>query len=106
LAQGILSGKYTPENTPPGVRGSRHNRKYLAKIQPLLDELKKVGADHAGKMPAQVALNWVMCKGAIPIPGIKNLNQAEQNAGCLGWRLTEVEIQRLDEISDQVVRNE
>jgi aryl-alcohol dehydrogenase-like predicted oxidoreductase len=106
LAQGILSGKYTPEKTPPGVRGSRYNRKYLVKIQPLLDELKKIGADHAGKTPAQVALNWVMCKGAIPIPGVKNLNQAEQNAGCLGWRLTDEDVHRLDEISDQVVRNE
>jgi aryl-alcohol dehydrogenase-like predicted oxidoreductase len=106
LAQGILSGKYTPEKTPPGVRGARYNRKYLVKIQPLLDELKKIGADHAGKTPAQVALNWVMCKGAIPIPGVKNLNQAEQNAGCLGWRLTDEDVHRLDEISNQVVRNE
>ena len=106
LAQGILSGKYTPENTPPGVRGARYNRKYLAKVQPLIVELKRAGADHAGKTPAQVALNWVMCKGAIPIPGVKNLNQAEQDAGCLGWRLTEEEVHRLDEISDQVGRND
>jgi diketogulonate reductase-like aldo/keto reductase len=30
---------------------------------------------HGGKTPAQVALNWLMCKGAIPIPGAKNAKQ-------------------------------
>ena len=32
----------------------------------------------------------------MPIPGAKNRAQAEQNAGALGWRLTEEEVARLD----------
>ena len=65
--------------------------------------MKHIGSDHAGKTPAQVAINWVMCKGALPIPGAKTLRQAEQNAGALNWRLTEDEaVQQLDEMSDRV----
>ena len=30
-----------------------------------------IGADHAGKPPVQVALNWLISKGVVPIPGAK-----------------------------------
>lgn len=43
-------------------------------------------------MPVQVAINWTLCKGAIPIPGAKNARQARESAGALGWRLTEDEV--------------
>jgi diketogulonate reductase-like aldo/keto reductase len=46
-----------------------------------------------------VALNWIICKGAVPIPGAKNKEQAEQNAGALGWRLSADEVQALDRVS-------
>lgn len=99
LGQGVLTGKYTPENTPPGVRGRQYNRSYLTKIQPLLRVLRDIGHDHDGKSPAQVAINWVICKGALPIPGAKNERQALENSGALGWRLTDAEIAILDEAS-------
>jgi pyridoxine 4-dehydrogenase len=41
----------------------------------------------------------VICKGALPIPGAKNAQQAQQNAGALGWRLTDAEVAALDEAS-------
>jgi aryl-alcohol dehydrogenase-like predicted oxidoreductase len=50
-----------------------------------------------------VALNWVICKGALPIPGAKNAGQAFENAGALGWRLTAEEVARLDEASDRIL---
>ena len=32
----------------------------------------------------QVAINWCICKGAIPIPGAKSARQAQESAGqCL-----------------------
>jgi diketogulonate reductase-like aldo/keto reductase len=65
--------------------------------------MTEIGQDHGGKSNVQVALNWVICKGALPIPGAKNAEQAQQNAGGLGWRLTEEEIARLDETSDAVL---
>ena len=102
LAEGALTGKYSPENPIPGFRGSSKNRSYLAKIAPLLSTIKKIGAAHQGKTPAQVAINWVICKGAVPIPGAKTADQAEQNAGAVGWCLTEDEVALLDESSDRV----
>ena len=105
LAQGVLTGKYTPENPPQGVRSRRYNRRYLGQIQPLMMQLKKIGAAHAGKTPAQISLNWVMRKGAIPIPGAKTIEQAEMNAGALGWALDAEEVQQLDEITDRIDKN-
>jgi aryl-alcohol dehydrogenase-like predicted oxidoreductase len=102
LAQGVLTGKFTPENPPRGVRAGKYGRNYLRKVQPLLTLLKRIGADHAGKTAAQVALNWCICKGTIPIPGVKNIQQAEQNAGAIGWTLSTDEVQKLDDLSDQV----
>lgn len=102
LMQGVLTGKYGPDSPLPGIRGGRYNRRYLEKTEPLLKLMKHIGTDHGAKTPAQVALNWVMCKGCIPIPGVKTLSQAEQNAGALNWRLSDDEVGQLDAMSDQV----
>lgn len=102
LAMGILTGKYSPENPPRGARASQYNRAYLERIQPILKLTKKIGADHEGKTASQVALNWVIAKGAFPIPGAKNADQVAQNAGAMGWKLTDEEINKLDEASDQI----
>lgn len=32
----------------------------------------------------QVAINWCICKGALPIPGAKNAKQAKEAAGECG----------------------
>lgn len=102
LAQGVLSGKYSVENPPPGFRSGKYSRSLLKRIQPLIIMMKKIGADHGGMNASQVALNWVVCKGAIPIPGVKNITQAEQNLGAFGWRLTEAEVALLDDLSDRI----
>lgn len=96
ITKGVLSGKYTPQNPPPGVRGLRYGAQRLAALQPLVGLLSEIGEAHNGKTPVQVALNWTMCKGTLPIPGAKNARQAEENAGALGWRLTADEVARLD----------
>lgn len=107
LAQGILSGKYSPENPPPGVRGRRYAR-VLRQVEPLLRALRAIGEAHPGphgpRTPAQVALNWCMAKGTLPIPGAKNARQVEQNAGALGWRLTRAEVEELDRVSEALSR--
>lgn len=103
LAQGALTGKYTPENPPSSfVRRRRFSRERLAQVQPLVALLREIGEARGGKTPAQVALNWVICKGAVPIPGAKNAHQAEDNAGALGWRLTDEEVAALDTASEDL----
>jgi aryl-alcohol dehydrogenase-like predicted oxidoreductase len=99
LEMGLLTGKYTPGNPPPGARNRRYGREWLAQIQPLIGLLREIGRAHGDKTPSQVALNWVMRKGAVPIPGAKNARQAAENAGALGWSLTDDEVTALDTIS-------
>lgn len=98
IEKGLLTGKYSPENPPPGIRGRRYSR-LLPKIDPLLKLMTEIGQEHGGKSKVQVALNWCICKGTMPIPGAKNAAQAAENAGALGWRLTEEEVERLDQAS-------
>jgi aryl-alcohol dehydrogenase-like predicted oxidoreductase len=101
LEKGLLTGKYSADKRPPGTR-SRTYAGILSKIEPLIKLMTTIGQDHGGKSNAQVALNWAICKGTLPIPGAKRLEQAQENAGALGWRLTEEEVARLDEASDQI----
>jgi aryl-alcohol dehydrogenase-like predicted oxidoreductase len=96
LAMGVLTGKYTPENPPPGIRGRRYRGECLTQIQPLIALLREIGEARGRVTPAQVALNWVMCKGAVPIPGAKSARQAEDNVGALGWCLSSEEVAALD----------
>jgi len=101
LEKGLLTGKYSTENPPPGIRGSQYSE-LLKKLAPVIKLLQETGQTHGGKTVSQVALNWLICKGALPIPGAKNQQQAEMNAGGAGWRLTEEEVARLDEATDNV----
>ena len=52
-----------------------------------------------GRTPAQVALNWVICKGAVPIPGARTKAQAVENCGAAGWRLLPEDVQALDAVA-------
>ncbi|MDG2617348.1 aldo/keto reductase [Thermoleptolyngbya sichuanensis XZ-Cy5] len=95
LAQGLLTGKYTPKtDTPPqGARrlDPRFSREGLEKLAPKVGLLKEIGQKY-DRTPAQVALNWLIAQGnVVPIPGAKNASQAAQNAGALGWMLSEEE---------------
>ncbi|HMZ08217.1 MAG TPA: aldo/keto reductase [Anaerolineales bacterium] len=100
LEQGLLTGKYSIENPPPGVRGSGY-AEMLKKLPPVIKTLQEVAQTH-GKTISQVALNWVICKGALPIPGAKNALQAQENAGGAGWRMSDDEIAKLDEVTDTI----
>lgn len=103
IEKGLLTGKYSSEDPPPGIRGQRY-ASLLSKIGPLLKLMTEIGQEHGGKSKAQVALNWCICKGTMPIPGAKNAEQAEENAGALGWKLTEEELEKLDQASDAVLK--
>ena len=120
LAMGLLTGKLTPAT----LRGktdlrSRELLRYLeggsgsllrdfpntagnipmGGVRTLLIALQEVARSN-GKTPAQVALNWIICKGAIPIAGAKSALQVEDNAGSLGWRLGEADVAVLDAAAD------
>ena len=103
LAMGLLTGKYGPENPPPGMRAGKY-ASILKEMQPLIKALTAIGQDLGGKSAAQVALNWCICKGTLPIPGAKNFQQAQANAGGAGWHLTPDQIAALDQASDRIAK--
>ncbi|RAM53466.1 MAG: aldo/keto reductase [Hapalosiphonaceae cyanobacterium JJU2] len=103
LAQGLLTGKYsvTGSTTPSGARklDSRFSKEGLQKIEPVISLLRQFGEKYH-RTPAQVSLNWLIAQGnIIPIAGAKTAQQVQDNAGALGWRLTDDEIAQLKEIS-------
>mmetsp|Transcript_85693 Transcript_85693/g.243009 ORF Transcript_85693/g.243009 Transcript_85693/m.243009 type:complete len:336 (+) Transcript_85693:62-1069(+) len=98
LAMGRLTGKYSARNPPEGRRG--FSNLPWPQIQPVVDELEAIGRRYQ-KTPAQVALNWVISVGAIPIAGAKNGVQAADNAGALGWRLTAEEVATLSKLGQK-----
>jgi len=101
LAQGILTGKFSVETPPPGVRGRKYGA-ILKELPALINLMTEIGKGHGDKTPGQVALNWIICKGGLPIPGAKTGKQAEQNNGAIGWRLSPEEVKALDTASDKI----
>jgi aryl-alcohol dehydrogenase-like predicted oxidoreductase len=97
IGQGRLTGKYTASNPPPG--GRTFSAHPMEQVEAIVAELRRIGEAHDGRTPSQVALAWLIAQGAVPIPGAKNRAQAEQNAGALGWQMTDGELARLDAAS-------
>ena len=98
LAQGLLTGKYGPAE--PAARGptASAGRRQLATLAPLIRRLNAIGENHGGRTPAQVALNWLVGRGAVPIPGAKTAEQARHNAGGVGWSLSDDEVSELSRL--------
>ena len=103
IGQGRLTGKYSAQNPPPGKRSfSDHPMEVVDRV---VAELRRIGERAGDKTPSQVALNWLMAKGAVPIPGAKNAEQAGQNAGALGWSIDPEDLAALDQAALPGVRS-
>lgn len=103
LAQGLLTGKYSVESNinPTGARKAdpRFKKEGLQKIEPVISLLKQIGEKY-NRTSAQVALNWLIARGnVVPIAGVKNAEQVKQNAGALGWQMSQDEISNIEEIT-------
>ncbi|AFZ43542.1 aldo/keto reductase [Halothece sp. PCC 7418] len=100
LAQGLLTGKYTGQEQPSGARrlDPKFKSSGINEVSPVINSLRQL-AEKYQKTPAQIALNWLITQGTIPIPGAKNADQARQNAGALGWQLNAEDAQALDRVS-------
>ena len=112
----------TPSGGKPGAKFP-YSQKKLEKWQPLtstmeavqsrvktrLEKEKREGQqmlkDFRGQLPSintdvtstQIALNYVVAKGCVPVPGIKTVAHAEEVLGCLGWGLNDEEVKMLDD---------
>jgi len=63
---------------------------------PLLDAL----ANKYNKTPAQICLNWLISKPqVIAIPKASNIKHVEENAGAVGWKLENSDIEKLNRLA-------
>ena len=115
LGGGFLSGKYTSEKKPAsGTRIASVEKRegYREKSEDswkkrateqnfrILEEMGKISKKY-NRSFAQIALSWIRAKKEItaPLIGARTLSQLEDNLGCIGWNLSEDEINTLDEVS-------
>jgi aryl-alcohol dehydrogenase-like predicted oxidoreductase len=99
LAQGLLGGKYGPDNRPGGVRTTNQlfGTENLRRIEPLLQTLRAVATDVDAK-PAQVALAWLISlPGVVAIPGASSVEQLEFNVAAAE---IEISADSLDALTD------
>lgn len=108
---GRLTGKYSKANPIPANRN--FSKVSIDELEPLTEAMRRIGDKHSVSV-SSVALNYVICKGmkseesflffqiifpfegVIPLGGARDAKQAEENAGALGWRLTNDEITELE----------
>ena len=73
----------------------------MPKVQTLLATMKDIAEKESSKLGtevtlSQVAINWCIAKGTIPIPGARNVKQAKDNCNSLLWELSSEDILNLD----------
>jgi aryl-alcohol dehydrogenase-like predicted oxidoreductase len=102
LALGFLTHGGGEEGVPHtrGWRGLLFGGSYRSRVASVSGLLREIGEARGGRTPSQVALNWVICKGALPIPGARSVRHVRENAGAMGWRLTPDEVSALDAATD------
>jgi aryl-alcohol dehydrogenase-like predicted oxidoreductase len=133
LAEGILTGKYRTgkKKVPLGyaialyfghlniTKDREESVSFLSrlltkpielnnkKMEPLFIVMEEIASEN-GKTLAQVAINWLLTTDnvcVIPIPGMKNEQQVNDNMGALNWNLTKEERDRINE-AEMKTRND
>ena len=101
IAGGLLSGKYRRGvEVKEGTRGWNLRHALIEKNFVVIDRLDEI-ARARGKSVLQIALAWVMQQPAItsPIIGVNTIEQWQEMAGAIGLKLSDEELQRLNEVS-------
>jgi len=103
LGGGFLTGKYRKGQKPPkesrGENDSRIQSYFSDDNWSLLDLIKKMGKEKGEYSISQIALAWHLSNPIItsPIIGPRNIDQLEDNLGAVGLRLTEDEMNALNQ---------
>lgn len=113
LAMGLLSGKYTPESRLPEddirsagpdwqryfLKSGGANKEWTERLEAIQEILRS-----GGRTLVQGALAWIWSQGdrAIPIPGIRNEEQARENLGAVEFGpLTTEQVAEIDMILER-----
>jgi aryl-alcohol dehydrogenase-like predicted oxidoreductase len=104
LAQGVLTGKYTPGRTPPAdSRAAGRNSGMMGRFRDdaVLEAVQRLRpiADGLGLSMAQLALAWVLREPVVSsaIVGASRPEQLDDNAGASGVKLDDATLAAIDE---------
>jgi aryl-alcohol dehydrogenase-like predicted oxidoreductase len=104
LGRGFLTGAFTsPDDFGPDDFRRSHPRftgeAFAANLR-LVDAVRELASEKQAT-PAQLALAWVLARGAdvVPIPGTKRRRYLEENVTALSIDLTGADLARLEEIA-------
>jgi 1-deoxyxylulose-5-phosphate synthase len=112
LAQGVLTGKYSPDSPPPVDSRAASKKmggmmdRFMARREVLVAVQRLVPvAEEAGLTMAQLALAWVLREPnvASAIVGATRPEQVEANASASGIELSEDTLRAVDEAVGEVV---
>ncbi len=97
LEQGALSGHYSADDHFPffSMRNFAFPKSKFRKIEGLLNTIKEISGKYDID-PSQVAVLWVLGKGAVPIVGLTKPRHAQTLKEALDIRLTDEEMNRLE----------
>ncbi|KAG7361002.1 aldo/keto reductase family protein [Nitzschia inconspicua] len=132
LGSGLASGQYTATNPSGGLASSgatKFSFAVLEKLQPLHSVLESVAErvktrltrevrdvqeryrGRKGPPPkintdittTQVALNYIIAKGGVPLAEVNSPKEAQEVIGCLGWSLNDDEVAMLESAAELCV---
>ncbi len=99
LAGGVLTGKYTDNNSEPRRYGETNLE---AQKQAVIVEVQAI-AKETGRSTSQVALNWVRQQQnrsqILPVIGARTTAHIKDNLACLEWELSAEQLQKLNQVS-------
>ncbi|MEK6233313.1 MAG: aldo/keto reductase, partial [Planctomycetales bacterium] len=101
LMKGLLAGKLPRDHQfQPGDGRAKYpmfQGEEWNKNQDFLDQLQEIAAE-IGKTVAQLVINWTVRQPGITaaLCGSKRAAQVEENAGAVGWELTDEQLRRID----------
>jgi len=97
IGQGLLTDGLTEEkySTNKAAKMLRLSRDELDPLRNVITELAKTYQ----KTMAQVALNWCIQHQVVPLVGCRSTQQAKDSLGCLGWKLSSDDVERLDAVA-------
>ena len=103
LGRGMLTGTLRSLDQLDDTDFRKTNPRFVGenfeRNQRLVDEVESIAAE-LGVTPGQVALAWLLTKGAniVPIPGTKRVSRVEENLAADAVELSAEQIDRLDKL--------
>lgn len=99
LAMGLLTGLPPDGQAENGLRRKLQEKYPREELPGLIRILNFIGSENDGRNCSQVALNWLIRKNVLPIPGVKTVDQVLMNNDSVTWNLSADQVARLDDLT-------